>query len=150
MDEDAPDAVPILATPKVMSDMLAKCNLTPEQSTRIASHYEEAFSDEAPVLQNLIDEKAIAANAVVKEKKDLTRQVAELKQELKDTRSLYGVPDSSNEASGDDVKTYDVILRVKPEKETQIKSDYIDGQKCIIIPLGEDEHINLNGRNRQV
>ncbi len=45
----------------------------------------------------------------------------------------------------EDSTNYDVILRVKPQKMTQIKSQVIDGQKCIIIPLDENEQANVNG-----
>ena len=47
-------------------------------------------------------------------------------------------------------KIYDVILRVKPEKASQIKSEIIAGQKYLVIPMEENEHINLNGINTQV
>lgn len=46
-----------------------------------------------------------------------------------------------NEATHD----YDVILQVKPEKISQIKSEVIDGQKCIVIPINEDEQAKVNG-----
>ena len=48
------------------------------------------------------------------------------------------------------VKTYDVVLRVKPEKVSQIKSEVINGQKCLVIPMAEDEHANVNGVNTKV
>ena len=48
------------------------------------------------------------------------------------------------------VKTYDVVLRVKPEKVSQIKSEVINGQKCLVIPMAEDEHANVNGVNTTV
>lgn len=41
--------------------------------------------------------------------------------------------------------SYDVILQVKPEKIPQIKSQIIDGQKCIVIPINEDEQTTVNG-----
>jgi hypothetical protein len=40
---------------------------------------------------------------------------------------------------------YDIVLQVKPEKVTQIKSQIIDGKKCIVIPLDENEQANVNG-----
>ncbi|WP_291578857.1 DUF4317 domain-containing protein [Clostridium sp. UBA6640] len=40
---------------------------------------------------------------------------------------------------------YDVILQVKPEKIPQIKSQIIDGQKCIVIPIDENEQTTVNG-----
>ncbi|GAB6168840.1 DUF4317 domain-containing protein [Clostridium carnis] len=40
---------------------------------------------------------------------------------------------------------YDVILQVKPEKVPQIKSQIIDGQKYIVIPIDENEQTTVNG-----
>ena len=42
-------------------------------------------------------------------------------------------------------ENYDIILKVKPEKASQIKSQIIDGQKCIVIPINEDEQTTVNG-----
>lgn len=41
--------------------------------------------------------------------------------------------------------SYDIVLQVKPEKVPQIKSEIINGQKCIIIPIDENEQTNVNG-----
>ena len=40
---------------------------------------------------------------------------------------------------------YDIVLQVKPEKIPEIKSQIIDGQKCIVIPINEDEQTTVNG-----
>ena len=40
---------------------------------------------------------------------------------------------------------YDVILQVKPEKISQIKSQIINGQKCIVIPINDNEQTTVNG-----
>ncbi|MGL4107451.1 DUF4317 domain-containing protein [Clostridium sp. LP20] len=48
-------------------------------------------------------------------------------------------------ADNEDTPNYDVILQVKPEKIPQIKSQIIDGQKCIVIPINEDEQTTVNG-----
>ena len=46
----------------------------------------------------------------------------------------------------DDVTEYsDVFLRMNPDKAEQITSQTIDGQKYLMIPMEEDEEINLNG-----
>ncbi|EJO5349176.1 DUF4317 domain-containing protein [Clostridium botulinum] len=42
---------------------------------------------------------------------------------------------------------YDVVLQVKPEKIPKIKSQIIDGQKCIVIPIDENEQTTVNGLN---
>lgn len=43
------------------------------------------------------------------------------------------------------IPNYDIILQVKPEKIPQIKSQIIDGQKCIVIPINENEQTTVNG-----
>ncbi|HAB59160.1 MAG TPA: hypothetical protein DCE48_00320, partial [Lachnospiraceae bacterium] len=40
---------------------------------------------------------------------------------------------------------FDVILRVKPQKVQEITYEIINGKKCIIIPMSENEHADLNG-----
>ena len=49
-----------------------------------------------------------------------------------------------------EVKTYDVILRVKPEKAGQIHTEEIAGKKCLVIPMEENEHATINGVNTQI
>lgn len=44
-----------------------------------------------------------------------------------------------------DMSDYDVVLQVKPEKVSQIKSEVINGQKCIVIPINDDEQAKVNG-----
>ena len=72
-----------------------------------------------------------------------------LKQQLDDTRALP-VEESEEGEEIPATKTYDVILRVKPEKVGQIHSQVINGQKCLVIPMDEDEHAAVNGVNTTV
>ena len=51
----------------------------------------------------------------------------------------------TNSENNEATPNYDVILQVKPEKIPQIKSQIIDGQKCIVIPINEDEQTTVNG-----
>jgi hypothetical protein len=39
---------------------------------------------------------------------------------------------------------FDVILRVKPKKIHQITSQVIDGKKCLVIPMDEDEQVDVH------
>ena len=97
--------------------------------------------------EHVIDEKALEQNEQKKEKEELRQQVEVLQQELEDRKLIAGEEDLDET---DSVKTYDVILRVKPEKLSQIKSETIHGQKCLVIPMAEDEHANVNGVNTVV
>jgi len=66
----------------------------------------------------------------------------DLKESLED--DLEEVPTTTSE-DNNDTPLYDVILQVKPEKVPQIKSQIIDGQKCIVIPINDDEQTTVNG-----
>ena len=46
-----------------------------------------------------------------------------------------------------EIKNYDVVLHVKPEKANQIHASVINGQKCLVIPMNEDEQATINGIN---
>lgn len=102
----------------------------------------EEFADELPDVSNLIDNKALQKNAKEREKKELVKEVASLKSEIKrmETENI----------SGDDVKTYDVVVRVKPEKATQIRSQIIGDKKCLVIPMEDNENVNVNGVNTKM
>lgn len=58
--------------------------------------------------------------------------------------NLEKVPDTYSE-DNNATPHYDVILQVKPEKVSQIKSQIINGQKCIVIPINDNEQTTVNG-----
>ncbi|MCB2353846.1 DUF4317 domain-containing protein [Clostridium estertheticum] len=58
--------------------------------------------------------------------------------------NLEKVPDLYSE-DNNVTPRYDVILQVKPEKVSQIKSQIINGQKCIVIPINDNEQTTVNG-----
>ena len=39
----------------------------------------------------------------------------------------------------------DVFLRMKPERASLVTEQMIDGQKCLVIPVEDDDDIDLNG-----
>ncbi len=55
--------------------------------------------------------------------------------------------DDTNSEDNNITSDYDVILQVKPEKIPKIKTQIIDGQKCIVIPVDENEQTTVNGLN---
>ena len=46
-----------------------------------------------------------------------------------------------------ETRNYDVVLHVKPEKANKIHSSVINGQKCLVIPMEENEQATINGVN---
>ncbi len=136
-------------TPKQIGEIMAQSDVPENAAAMIEHSYEKEFEDEVPFLENLIDEKAVEAAGKLRQNKELVQKVASLQQQLEDTRMLIPDPKPEDAPTGD-IKTYDVILRVKPEKASQIKSQVIGGQKCLVIPLEEDEHAAINGVNTKV
>ena len=126
--------------------LMADTGISDDAASSIKEAYTENFSSQLPEVAHLIDQKSLEANARIREKEELRAQVEELKQQVARHQTS-----PTNDADEDDgIKTYDVILRVKPEKVSQIKSQMIDGQKCLVIPMEENEHAAVNGVNTTV
>ena len=144
-DEEEKEPSPLTLTD--IASVLSDSGLSEEQTAVIEKTYEDTFGEDLPSAEHLVDPKLVEANAKRKEKLELVEQVESLKHQLEETRSIP-FDDSDDDVPA--VKTYDVILRVKPEKVGQIHSDTINGQKCLIIPMDENEHAAVNGVNTTI
>lgn len=154
---------PIFLTDEVIQDILNESGVPDEITTKIEKSYSESFGDTPPVADILIDNKALAAKAQKKKEEMLEKQVRILENKLErvtqdnslnteaavevDSNNL--IEENENNTFNDNLSevdnNYDIVLQVKPEKVSKIKSEIINGQKCIIIPVDEDEHTNVNG-----
>ena len=133
---------PVVLTPELLTNVMEESGVAPEKAEKIGKTCAEEFAEEAPLAENVVDSKALAANEQIQKEKELAAQVEVLQQQLKEKQ----IEEEADEV----VKTYDVVLRVKPEKVSQIKSEVINGQKYLVIPMAEDEHANVNGVNTTV
>lgn len=125
---------PMLLTTRDMTEVLTESGLTEEQTAAIEKNYEEVFGEDLPEAGSLVDSKLVEANGRRKDRLELVEQVKNLKQQLEETRAL----------SAEESEDCQVIVTVKPEKEGQIYSQMIDGKKCLIIPLEDDDHASVN------
>ena len=141
---------PVILTGELIDEVLTEHHIIGETAEHIKEGISREFESEPPALQNLIDEKALEKNARKKEEEHLRLQVQQLQKELaeKTSSAPENLNDPDEEAPFDE--HCDVILRIKPEKASLIKSEMIDGRKCLIIPVDEYEQINLNGVTREV
>lgn len=169
---DDTDAEPISLTKDAIQNLLIESGIPEEITTKIEKSYVESFGEDLPLAENLIDTKALKANEQRKKEEHLQKQVEilqtkleQIKQETAVDNEIHLSPEvnddnmvleESSDANLDKVQDinsednnvtphYDVILQVKPEKISQIKSQIIDGQKCIVIPINEDEQTTVNG-----
>lgn len=127
-----------------LAKIMADTTISDDAASTIRQAYTENFNDQLPEVAHLIDPKSLEANARIREEEALRAQVEDLKQQV----ALHQA--SSAEDPDDGIRTYDVVLRVKPEKVPQIKSQIIDGHKCLVIPMEENEHAAVNGVNTTV
>ena len=130
-----------------LEKLMADTGISDDAASTIKEAYAENFSSQLPEVAHLIDPKSLEANARIREEEELRAQVEELKAQVAQHQTTTADDDDD---ADDNIKTYDVILRVKPEKVSQIKSQMIDGQKCLVIPMDENEHAAVNGVNTTV
>lgn len=131
-----------------LAKLMADTGISDDAASSIKEAYTENFQNQLPEVSHLIDQKSLEANARIREEEELRAQVEELKQQVALHQTSAAGRDEDD--ADDGIKTYDVILRVKPEKVPQIKSQMIDGQKCLVIPMEENEHAAVNGVNTTV
>ena len=141
------DSEPKTLTNKDIQNLLIESGVPEEATTKIEESYVESFGDDLPLAENLIDAKVLKANEQRKKEEHLEKQVAILQTRLEEVKKEVAADNNDEEYVNleEDNPEYDVILQVKPEKVPQIKSEIIDGQKCIIIPINENEQATVNG-----
>lgn len=126
------DSEPTKLTKTDLQDILLESGISKDNSSKIEDFYIESFNDNLPPAENLLDGKILKANEQRKKERTLEKQVDFLKNKL----------EQFNLKDGDE--DYDIVLHVKPEKVQEIKSQIIDGQECIIIPINENEKTTIN------
>ncbi|MGG7207926.1 DUF4317 family protein [Clostridium perfringens] len=175
MYEDTPDCEPIALTDKDVQNILIESGIPEDITSQIEKSYVESFGEDLPLAENLIDNKTLKANEQRKKEEHLEKQVAILKTRLEEVKKEVAMDNEedsvtenddlvsdetlennseeileSNLEESEDNTTinsdeYDIVLQVKPEKIPEIKSQIIDGQKCIVIPINDDEQTTVNG-----
>lgn len=158
------DCEPITLTENDIQNLLIESGIPEEITTKIEQSYVENFGDDLPLAENLIDQKTLKANVQRKKEETLKKQVEILQTKLEEAKQEIAVGNETSistevndtdmileEASDTNLEDnkvsphYDIMLQVKPEKIPQIKSQIIDGQKYIVIPIDENEQTTVNG-----
>ncbi|MBR6395330.1 MAG: DUF4317 domain-containing protein [Lachnospiraceae bacterium] len=136
-------AAPIVLDDAVMDEILVENGIEGDEARNIKEVVKTEFEDEMPTLDVLLDEKLVRANAKEKEKKELVKEVCALKEEIKKNEEEKA--EIAEVTTKSDLAEFEVILSVKPEKTDSIRTEMIDGKKCIVIPMSENEHVKING-----
>ena len=148
---------PFMLDKEVITKALSESNISEDKISKIEKSVEETFGEKLPAAENVIDSKALVANEMRFEKMALEDQVGSLTLALNEkntqleertTQLIEKQEEIDNYIA--ETKNYDVVLRVKPEKASQITSQIINGEKCLVIPMKDDEHATINGVNTTV
>ncbi len=153
------DANAFILDKETIGKLLEDSNVPEEKAARIEKSVDEAFGDKPPIAENVIDAKALAANEIRLEKKEMADRIvvlneqlcakdeviAERNQELESRVAELAEKQEEIDNYKAETRNYDVVLHVKPEKAGQVHSAIVDGKKCIVIPMKEDELATLNG-----
>ena len=150
-DEDA-DA--FVLDKETLGKLLEESNVPEDKANRIEKSVDEAFGDKAPIAEHVIDAKALVQNEIRLEKKEMENQIVTLNKQLEDKNveleeRTVQLKEKEEEIENymAETRNYDVVLHVKPEKASKIHSSVIDGKKCIVIPMEENEQATINGVN---
>ena len=128
-EEGKSDKEPVLLTSLAFADILLDSGLSEEQTEAIEKSYEETFGEDLPEADKLVEPKLIEANQRRKDRLELITQVENLKQQLEEKH------------------TEDTIaVHIQPEKTERIYTTIMDGRKCLVIPIEEDEQAMVNGQ----
>lgn len=138
--EPAQEPDPIVLTPQAIKDVLATSKVPEEIAERIGQSYIEKFSIEPPVAELLVDKKILSSGAHERREEELLIEVQQLKDELGQIKNELAL--TQPPADDADCK---IILRVAPQKAEQITTQVIDGRRCIVIPVEENEYACVNG-----
>ena len=119
---------PILLTQETVTTLMKNIEIPEHVSEKIEKSFQEEFVDAPPVCEQMLDSKALSLCEQRKKEKELQHQIVTLQKRLNDSQ-----------------EEGQITLNVSPEKASEITADFIDGQRCLIIPINEDEHATVNG-----
>ena len=131
---------PVILTTKDVEEILTDAGLSEQKAEHIAKTYDDFFKeDEVPLADEVLDTKVIKNNEIRQEKNALKEQVITLTQKLEQAGVI-----------NEEGKNVDIVLRVSEEKAKEITTSVVDGQKCILIPVEEDEYATVNGEVKEM
>lgn len=126
---------PIPVDGETISELLTDSGVSEQKATKIKESYEAFFEDTLPDAKELLDVKAVKDNETRIEKKQLQEKVVDLTKQLTDAGVIT--------KDGDQI---DIVIKVRPEKAEEITTAFVDGKRCLVIPIGADEQARINGK----
>ncbi|MGL5867825.1 DUF4317 domain-containing protein [Clostridium chrysemydis] len=157
------DSEPLSLSKEEMQNLLTESGVPEAITKKIEKSFDENFKDQIPLAENLIDKKTLKENEQRKKEEHLIKEVVRLQEKIEQVKEEASIKlekeeesilDSSNIDKTEDGskvednlnpdEAFDVVLKVRPEKVSEIKSQIIDGKKCLVIPINENEQAKVN------
>ena len=132
--EEGSEDEPLLITESDMAEILEDSGLGENRSGKVASEYTRMFPSVETEAEDLYEARALKNNELRKEKKILQEKVVELSDEL----LSLGLVNEYGEI-------IDIVVRTRPGRESTIETTFVDGRKCLVIPLEENDTATVNG-----
>ena len=125
---------PIILEPQDVANILTDSGLSDVKVEKIQAKFENYFEEQLPLAEEILDEKALKNNELRVEKNVLKERVVDLTQQLKEATGITS-----------DGKVPDIVVKVSDEKAADVTTAYVDGKKCVCVPIEPDETFVLNG-----
>ena len=125
---------PIILEPQDVANILADSGLSDTKVDKIQASYESYFDNALPEASELLDTKALKNNELRQEKNVLKERVVDLTNQLKE---VGAITTEGREA--------DVVVKVSEAKAPTVTTAYVDGVKCLCVPIEPEDLLVLNG-----
>ena len=142
-DESLP---PVELTAEAVADLALEAEIPEKVREQIGKSYAHTFGEQPPAAQNVLDSRLVEEGAVREHTAALEQKVAVLQQELAQHAA------SANEENEDDVPwvtggSINIELHVPEERASAIRTGIVEGRKCLLVPIENDEEACVNGKN---
>ena len=140
-DESLP---PVELTSEAVSGLAAEAEVPEKVREQIEKSYAHTFGEQPPAAHNVLDSRLVEEGTVRAHTAALEQKVAVLQQEL--------AQHAANETDEDDVPwvtggSINIELHVPEERAASIRTGIVEGRKCLLVPIEDDEEACVNGKN---
>lgn len=140
-DESLP---PVELTAEAVSGLAAEAEVPEKVREQIEKSYAHTFGEQPPAAHNVLDSRLVEEGTVRAHTAALEQKVAVLQQEL--------AQHAANETDEDDVPwvtggSINIELHVPEERAASIRTGIVEGRKCLLVPIEDDEEACVNGKN---
>lgn len=127
------DVAPMVLRQDEVEDLLRDSGVPEKHTVEIAKSYEQYYGVDLPLAESLLDQKVLKEKDQRRREEHLKKEVQLLQGELK--KAKVEAP----------VEEYPVVMKVKDEKVSIIRTEMLGGKKCLVIPLEDHEGALVNG-----